>query len=232
VQTSRYDVIVVGAGLAGLACAHEALDRGSKPLVLEAKHYVGGRTASWIDHGMPVESEHHRFLGFYKELPRLLHASGVELNDILCWEDEVVVRAPGAAEARFGASPVFRPIRTLTGALGNNHFLRPSDKARLAAFFAAGLVDDVRRPTELDQEDIESYGRRHGLSDRAIERVVVPASAGVFFLPPAEYSAYAFFATVAKAVRRPHRLRIGAFEGGMTEVMAGPIVATAGSWGS
>lgn len=47
----------------------------------------------------------------------------------------------------------------------------------------------------------------------------------MFFLPPNEYSAYAFFATVAKAIRRPHRMRVGAFEGGMTEVMAGPIAA-------
>ena len=225
-SSRQYDVVVVGAGLAGLSCASALVDAGRRPLVLEAKDYVGGRTASWIDDGMPVESGHHRMLGFYKALPDLLKRAGVDLNEMLCWEDEVVIRAPGVEEARYGASPLFRPIRTLTGALGNNHFLTPRDKATLAVFLAAGLIDYVRRPDELDQEDIESYARRHKVTDRALQRLVIPASTGVFFLPPNEYSAYAFFATVAKAVRRPHRMRVGAFEGGMTEVMAAPIAAS------
>lgn len=224
-MANPYDVIVVGAGLAGLSCAHRLLDGGRRPLVLERQEYVGGRTASWIEDGMPVESGHHRFLGFYKALPELLKTSGVKLNDILCWEDEVIIRAPGVDEARFGASPLFRPLRTLTGLLGNNHLVGPADKARLAVFLAAGLRDYARRPTELDRDDIETYARRHNVSDRAVARVVIPLATGIFFLPPNEYSAYAFFATLAKLVRRPHRMRVGAFEGGMTEVMAGPIAA-------
>lgn len=224
-RDSQYDVIVVGAGLAGLACARALVEAGRRALVLEDKDYVGGRTASWIDEGMPVESGHHRMLGFYKALPQLLSDCGVKLNEILCWEDEVVIRAPGVREARFGASPGFRPLRTLTGALGNNHFLTPRDKATLVPFFVAGIRDYLSRPDELDQEDIESYARRRRVSERAIRRLVVPASTGVFFLPASEYSAYAFFATVAKALRRPHRMRVGAFEAGMTEVMAAPVAA-------
>ena len=219
----RHDVVVAGAGLAGLACADSLVDNGLKVLVLEAKPYVGGRTASWIEDGMPVESGHHRMLGFYKALPGLLRKNRVDLPKILCWEDEVIIRAPEVSEARFGASPVFRPIRTVTGALGNNHFLTPRDKLGLLRFFIAGLRDYLRRPEQLDQIDVEAYARQHKVSDRAIQRLVVPASTGVFFLPANQYSAYAFFATVAKAARRPNRMRIGAFEGGMTEVMAQPI---------
>ncbi|MCA1679765.1 MAG: FAD-dependent oxidoreductase, partial [Actinobacteria bacterium] len=83
----------------------------------------------------------------------------------------------------------------------------------------------LSRPDKLDQQDIESYARRHRVSERAIGRLLVPLSTGVFFLPAGEYSAYAFFATVAKALRRPHRMRVGAFEAGMTEVMAAPVAA-------
>ncbi|MCA1698356.1 MAG: hypothetical protein LC790_05395, partial [Actinobacteria bacterium] len=46
--------------------------RGGAPSCWREKDYVGGRTASWIDEGMPVESGHHRMLGFYKALPQLL----------------------------------------------------------------------------------------------------------------------------------------------------------------
>ena len=40
-----YDVIVVGAGLAGLSCAYELAARGKRVLVLEEKAWPGGRTA-------------------------------------------------------------------------------------------------------------------------------------------------------------------------------------------
>src|SRR5882757_6731069 len=40
------DVVVVGAGLAGLSAADELLRAGLEPLVLEARDRVGGRTLS------------------------------------------------------------------------------------------------------------------------------------------------------------------------------------------
>lgn len=45
-MTERHDVIVIGAGNAGLACAHKLVAAGLGPLVLEAADRVGGRTMS------------------------------------------------------------------------------------------------------------------------------------------------------------------------------------------
>lgn len=53
----RYDVIVIGAGYAGLAAAQALEQAGSRVLVLEARDRVGGRAASartqagWVDLG-------------------------------------------------------------------------------------------------------------------------------------------------------------------------------------
>lgn len=51
------DVIVVGAGLAGLACALRLKDQGLRPVILEARALVGGRAsrggADWV-HGQHV----------------------------------------------------------------------------------------------------------------------------------------------------------------------------------
>ena len=40
----RADVVVIGAGLAGLTAALTLADEGAKVLVLEASEHVGGRT--------------------------------------------------------------------------------------------------------------------------------------------------------------------------------------------
>ena len=68
----NYDCIIVGAELAGLSCGFELAERGWRPLILEAKPFVGGRTASWKEAGMPVESGLHRVLGFYEAFPAIL----------------------------------------------------------------------------------------------------------------------------------------------------------------
>ncbi|KAL4863096.1 hypothetical protein BDV12DRAFT_177944 [Aspergillus spectabilis] len=41
---SSYDVIVVGAGFAGLVTAHDLAIRGHSVLLLEARDRIGGRT--------------------------------------------------------------------------------------------------------------------------------------------------------------------------------------------
>ena len=51
-----FDVIVVGAGIAGLAAAHELSGHPSlSVLVLEAQNYIGGRVKTSFVWGMPIE---------------------------------------------------------------------------------------------------------------------------------------------------------------------------------
>jgi monoamine oxidase len=54
-ETSPYDVIVVGAGMAGLAAARTIADAGYRVVVLEARERVGGRVWSWSGWGSPIE---------------------------------------------------------------------------------------------------------------------------------------------------------------------------------
>lgn len=55
-NTALYDVIIVGAGMAGLAAAHELRrNLGITVLVLEAQNYIGGRVKTDFDWGEPVE---------------------------------------------------------------------------------------------------------------------------------------------------------------------------------
>lgn len=221
-------VIVVGGGIAGLSCALELVHAKRRHPVevtlLEARTVVGGRTSSWVEDGMPIESGLHRYLGFYKYLPRILHRAGISLNDMLFWEDAFDVRLPdGEPTGHFSVSPIHRPLRMLASLAGNTRFISQKDKASLIPFFAAGMADYVRKPKELDQETVLHFARRHGVTERAIERLLVPLTAGIFFIPPERYSAYNLFGLVVPYLPRTLKMRVGGFKGGMTEVMADPI---------
>lgn len=218
------DVVVVGGGLAGLACAFDLADRNVDVLLLEAGAVVGGRTASWVEDGMPVESGLHRFLGFFSALPDLLERCGVDLGEMVCWEDEFEIRVPdGGAQGILGMSPIHKPLRTFGGLLANNDLLSPLDKLSLSWFMAAGMKDYLRNPDELDRHTVAEYAKSHRVTDRAIHNLLIPLTAGLFFLPPDRFSAGIFFGLLAPGVPRIHQMRLGAYMGGMTDVQCRPI---------
>jgi 15-cis-phytoene desaturase len=104
----KYDVIVIGAGPAGLAAALELSDVGKRVLILEKEGLAGGRTASWNDGGMQVESGFHRHIGYYKEMPKVLNKVGVKVDDIVMWENNMDIRVPDEKDtAVFGIAPFY-----------------------------------------------------------------------------------------------------------------------------
>lgn len=220
------DVVVVGAGLAGLSCALELGSRGRGVLLLEAKPVVGGRTSSWNEDGMVVESGLHRVLGFYEAFPSFLRQAGIDVNDIVYWEDEVEIRLPdGRGNGVFGAAPLYRPFETLGGLLGNFELLSVLDRVTLSAFITAGLLEYYTNPSALDQVSVRQKAEAAGVTENAIQNVLVPLTAGLYFIPPERYSAYVFFGTLGPYLARLPTLRVGAFLGGMTEVMAAPVAS-------
>ncbi len=231
---STCDAIVIGSGLAGLSAAFELAERGHQVLVLEAERQVGGRTSSWKQGAMDVESGLHKFVGVYRELPRLLRRAGLKLDQVFIYQDEIEIRvaeggdrnaAPGRPRrsGRFGVSLLHRPLLTLRGALGNGELLPWRDKARLAYVFVAGLVDYLRDPRALDLRTVADYARDRGASANLVDTVFYALSGGLFFLPPERYSAGAFFALSWESSKRSYASRLAVFRGGMTEVMAAPL---------
>jgi 15-cis-phytoene desaturase len=222
----RVDVIVVGAGLAGLSCGFELACRGRQVLLLEGCPVVGGRTSSWDKDGMMVESGLHRVLGFYEAFPDLLRRAGIDINQIVYWEDEVEIRLPdGRGNGVFGAAPLYRPFQTLGGLLGNFELLSLLDRFTLSTFITAGLAEYFTNPQGLDQISVRDKAVAFGVTENAIHNVLVPLTSGLYFLPPERYSAYAFFGTLGPYLPRLLTVRVGAFLGGMTDVMAGPLAS-------
>lgn len=218
------DAIIIGSGLAGLACGLDLVEKGAAVSILEASQVVGGRTSSWNQDGMLVESGLHKFLGIYRALPELLTRVGIDLNSMLTWTDEVVYHIPGGPDARFTLSPYHHPIATAVTAASNTDFLPTVDKVKLGEMAAAGMAKVMSDPVGLDEVSIAAYAAAWGVSDEVINRVLSTSTQAVLFLPAEEFSAYAAFAPAVEGMKHGMTMRVGGFNGGMTEVMMTPIV--------
>lgn len=89
----NYDILVLGAGIAGLAAARTLAEAGQRVLLLEARDRVGGRilTAHVLGLTLPVELGAEFVHGRPPELLALIREAGLTLierkGDFLCYEN-------------------------------------------------------------------------------------------------------------------------------------------------
>lgn len=168
----RCDVEVVGAGLAGLACANHLSDAGLDVLVLEGSDAVGGRARTDRIDGFLVERGFQVLNTAYPEVRRVLDLDALDLRlfdrAMLLHVDGSSVRLP---------DPRREPIAAL-GVLGAPiGGLR--DKAALSTY--AALMATVPATTLKGRPDVtaRTAWRGYGLSDEVVDRVLRPFFAGV-----------------------------------------------------
>lgn len=165
-------MIVVGAGLAGLAAARELCAAGREVALLEASDGVGGRVRTDDVDGFHLDRGFQVLLTAYPELERQLDVPALHLRHF----------APGAlvwdgTRLHQVADPLRRPGALVSSALAPVG--SPADKARLAR-----LMLRLRRadPRELlrgaDVATIDAL-RAEGFGDTMIERFFRPLVGGI-----------------------------------------------------
>jgi predicted NAD/FAD-binding protein len=170
-MTSDADVVVIGAGLAGLACAGAILRAGREVVVLEAGDAVGGRVRTDLVDGFLLDRGFQLLNPAYPAVRRLVDVAALGLQS---FDAGVAVRRQdGLAVVADPRRAPRRLRRTLTGGL-----LRPREVAALTRW--AGPV--VARPGKVkaaeDQTLAESLDGA-GVDGPLRREVLEPFLAGV-----------------------------------------------------
>ena len=179
------DVIVVGAGLAGLACARRLRRSGLQVLVLEASDGPGGRVRTDNVDGFLLDRGFQVLLTAYPVTRSELDFGRLDLQP---FEPGALVRTGGAFHRV--SDPFRRPgaaLATLRAPIGS-----VADKRR-----AAQLALRVRRGSlaelfERPESSTRSYLTARGFSDRMIHTFFRPFMGGVFLDPSLETSSRMF----------------------------------------
>src|SRR4051812_40063668 len=91
-KENSFDVIVIGAGAAGLMAAWELVQTGKTTAVIEARDYVGGRARTIQDKNfeLPVELGAEFVHGDLELTKMLLKKAGVQQYNVSgeIWQDE------------------------------------------------------------------------------------------------------------------------------------------------
>jgi phytoene dehydrogenase-like protein len=164
-----HDVIIIGAGLAGLSCALRLQEQGIPFLVCEASHRVGGRVATDVVDGYRLDRGFQVLLTDYPEAQRCLDYDALDLR---AFYPGALVRFNGAWHRM--ADPLRHPLDALRGALHPIGTFR--DKMRTALLRLRGF-DFSRHGSHLSA--FEAL-QKEGFSESMIQRFFRPFLGGVF----------------------------------------------------
>lgn len=179
-------VAVLGGGLAGMAAALEAADRGAEVVLVERRSRLGGLTWSFRRKGLSFDNGQHVFLRCCTAYRRFLVRTGAADQVTLQRRLDVPVLAPGGRRAHITRDGLPSPLHLGRSLLAYRH-LSPADRARLGRAVLALRSLDLDDPA-LDAETFGAWLARHGQRPSAIERLWDLVTLPTVNLPAAEAS--------------------------------------------
>jgi squalene-associated FAD-dependent desaturase len=187
-MSARPHVVVIGAGLAGLAAALDAADSGARVTLLERRNRLGGLTWSFQHEGLWVDNGQHVFLRCCEAYLSFLNRIGARGDVELPARLDLPVVAPGSPPriGRLRRSALPAPMQ-LAGSLLRYPHLPVRERLRLGRAMIALRrlrMDDV----SLDDISFGDWLTSQGQSPEAIANVWDLITVPTLNLPAAEAS--------------------------------------------
>lgn len=174
-RTDKENVVVVGAGVAGLNCAVNLHKNGVPVTIVEASDGVGGRVRTDNIEGYLLDRGFQIFLTSYPEAKRALNYDALNLKPFYAG---ALVRFDG------GFHIVADPFRHLMDGLGSlpNPIGSPVDKILVGIYRTRTLFSSIENLLKDPEETtILECLQREGFSNAIIDRFFRPFLGGIFF---------------------------------------------------
>lgn len=167
--------LVVGGGLAGIACALRLADHGVRTTLLETRKKLGGRATSFDDRrtGLRIDNCQHVAMGCCTNFVALMRRLGA--HDLIDWRPEVYWVERGGRQSRMTVGPLPAP-----GQYGLSmprlSFLSMRERVALSrAMLAALRADRTAHTTRTFREWLDEHGQPPRLIERFWSPVIVSA---------------------------------------------------------
>jgi len=201
---SRYDVVVIGAGFAGLSAAARLARNGARVLVLEARSRLGGRATAFHDRetGELVDNGQHVMLGCYTETLDFLREIGAEGNVRIEPRLAVTMVDRAGRQSRLSCPSLPPPLHLIAGIFDWEAL---SWRDRLSVTGMATPLKNARRELHgsgikaaSSGETVENWLVRNGQTARLRELLWDPLALAALNQPPSEASAPPFARVLAE----------------------------------
>jgi hydroxysqualene dehydroxylase len=193
----RPDVIVIGAGFAGLSAAVRLVSRGARVLVLEERRRLGGRATAFPDPttGEPVDNGQHALFGCYHETFAFLKTIGTDDGVRLDERLEIEVVDQEGTRTRLRAASLPSPLH-LVGGLLRWPALTARDRVaalKLGLFLRrAASRRTADAALDLDGLTVSDWLARSGQTRRLVEMLWEPLAVAALNQSPATAAAAPF----------------------------------------
>jgi squalene-associated FAD-dependent desaturase len=204
VQLTHPDVIVVGAGFAGLSAAVRLTKTGARVLVLEARSRLGGRATAFPDRdtGELVDNGQHILMGCYTDTFAFLRDIGAQDNVRLDPQLSVTMIDRAGKRTRLSCPSLPAPLHLVAGVL---EWEALSWRDRYAILGMATPLRNARRELEgaavkaaSPDETVENWLIRNHQTPRLRELLWDPLALAALNQPPDQAAAPPFARVLAE----------------------------------
>lgn len=220
------NVVVIGGGLSGLACAKYLVDAGHKPVVYEARDVLGGKVSAWKDKdGDWIETGLHIFFGAYPNMMNLLKELNIE--DRLQWKIHQMIFAmqelPGEFTTFDFIPGIPAPFNFGLAILSNRKMLTFLEKLQTAPPLIPMLIEGQPFIDAQDELSVTEFMRKYGMPERINEEVFVAMAKALDFIDPDKLSMTVVLTAMNRFLNEDNGLQMAFLDGNQPDRLCQPM---------